>query len=1047
MLPTQPQSHVNNKINNVNKKTLESCHMLNVQGLYPNSNKFKKDLIKDILDDNQSLFMAITESHLKEDIMSAEIDISNYQLYRCDRKKRKCGGVAIYIRSDLGSIEETKLSNDTCECIVVKAEAIRTIIITCYRPPDCSIELFNEIITFIDEYLITVDMNKYKILINGDFNFPFIDWKSTEIEEEDGSYIIRFGRTGSEQQQANRLLNIANKCFLTQVINQTTRGDNILDLCFFNAEENIKSIITSETNLSDHNLIEIKIEGTLLHQINRRTIERPSELISFMDLNFFDKKIDWKKINESISDVNWSQLLENAGNTSQFKILFDNTLLKICKDNIPMRRKNKLRSRFHKRRRTFMKKRTILVNRLKTETETRKIDVINENLNRIEREIMKSHEAEREYNENIAVKNIKCNSKYFFSYAARFSSSRASIGPFIDENGEIENNGKQMSEMLSKQYKKVFSSPKENINHISDDNYPELEDMSITYRHVEEAIDELKTNSAAGPDGIPAILLKKCKLAISRPIVVLWKKSFESSDIPAALKHATICPIHKGGNRTDPANYRPVSLTSHVIKIFERIIKKEIVKHLETNEIINENQHGFRSKRSTTTQLLEHFDSIMSSLCEGFNVDVIYLDFAKAFDKVDHGILLQKMHNIGIRGKIFRWIREFLKERTQSVIVKGNCSEPVKVISGVPQGTVLGPILFIIMANDLNNNCHHTCTSYFADDTRVVAKIEDEQNVENVQIDLNNIYDWALNNNMMFNETKFEMLRYGKNSEIIDNTSYLSSSGIEIKEKTDLRDLGVRMQNDASFEEHIARVEASGRKWCSWVLRTFKSREKDVMLTLWKQLILPRLEYCSPLWLPHKRKDLERLEGIQRSFTSKIHIVSEKDYHTRLTELDMYSIQRRFERFTIICVWKILQGLTVNVNDNIKASFNERTGLKCQIKIPKLKGGKANQTKYYESFSVRGPRLFNCMPSVIRDFAGRSVVKFKTILDKYLRLIDDKPLLAGYPNTGENSLLNRSPSTVTASATTTLPAISTNGSDDEEYVAEERQEDVAPQRP
>jgi hypothetical protein len=447
------------------------------------------------------------------------------------------------------------------------------------------------------------------------------------------------------------------------------------------------------------------------------------------------------------------------------------------------------------------------------------------------------------------------------------------------------------------------------------------------------------------------------------------------------------------------------------------------------------------------TQLLEHYDNIVSALCDGFNVDVIYLDFAKAFDKVDHNILLQKVHNSGIRGKLFQWISVFLKGRTQSVIVNGQYSEPKPVISGVPQGTVLGPILFIIMANDLSKHCMHTTISCFADDTRVVARIKNAQHVENIQIDLNIIYDWAKDNNMMFNEQKFEMLRYGKDKKLIDETSYISSSGLNIQCPHDLRDLGVRMQDDCSFDEHIARVETNGRKWCSWVLRTFKTRKKDVLLILWKQLILPRIEYCSPVWLPYLRKDLERLEGIQRSFTARIEGLSEMNYHERLVELKMYSMQRRFERFTIICVWKILQGITVNVNYNIKATYNARTGLQCQIITPKRKGAQTYYTKHFESFCVRGPRLFNRMPPDIRNFAERSVVKFKRELDKHLLTIVDEPLIAGYPHRGHNSLLHREPTLATA-PTSTLPTTASGVNNGGQLQGERRRlEASATQRP
>jgi hypothetical protein len=258
---------------------------------------------------------------------------------------------------------------------------------------------------------------------------------------------------------------------------------------------------------------------------------------------------------------------------------------------------------------------------------------------------------------------------------------------------------------------------------------------------------------------------------------------------------------------------------------------------------------------------------------------------------------------------------------------------------------------------------------------------------------------------MEFNEQKFEVLRYGKIDTLISNTSYQTASGVKIETKKNVKDLGVWMQNDASFDEQIARAESSGRRWCSWVLRTFETRQRDIMLTLWKQLILPRIEYCSPLWAPYKRKDLEKIEGIQRTFTSKIAGLTNLRYHDRLKELNMYSIQRRFERFIIICVWKIIEEKTVNVNNQIRTTFNSRSGRKCVVPLPKLNGGLAMQTKLYNSFAVRGPRLFNRMPPEIRNISNSSTLRFKRMLDKYLQRIPDTPVITGYPHTGDNSLI------------------------------------------
>eukprot|EP00111_Clytia_hemisphaerica_P005573 TCONS_00016170-protein len=212
-----------------------------------------------------------------------------------------------------------------------------------------------------------------------------------------------------------------------------------------------------------------------------------------------------------------------------------------------------------------------------------------------------------------------------------------------------------MAEILSRQYVSVFSAPKpfDIIQSENDEvNVDIISDLQVTEDDLIKAINDLSQTAAPGPDGFPATFLKQCKEELSIPLCILWRQSLDKGIVPDEVKRCTITPIHKGGSRSLASNYRPVALTYHVIKIFEKVLRAHIVKHMDENNLFNPNQHGFRSWRSCLSQLLEQYDLILNILDEGANADVVYLDFSKAFDKVDHSIVLRKIKKLGIDGKL-----------------------------------------------------------------------------------------------------------------------------------------------------------------------------------------------------------------------------------------------------------------------------------------------------------------------------------------------------------------------------------------------------------
>jgi len=428
---------------------------------------------------------------------------------------------------------------------------------------------------------------------------------------------------------------------------------------------------------------------------------------------------------------------------------------------------------------------------------------------------------------------------------------------------------------------------------------------------------------AAGPDGIPVILLKNCSESLCTPIKLVlwsWKESFESGTVPKFYKESYVTPLYKKGDRARAGNYRPVSLTSHIIKIYERVLRKTIVQYLDYNNILCHNQHGFRSGRSCLTQMLDHFDDIMQGLTNNKDTDAIYLDYAKAFDKVDHRMLIEKLRLYGFSPQLVKWIESFLVERSQKVVVDGKHSYLAKIISGVPQGTVLGPILFILFINDLESCVKSSKVRFFADDTRVCKQISSEADTCELQEDLDSIILWSKQNNMKLHEDKFELIIHKANPSfalyelpfMTEQMTYEISSGEHLYPIQTLKDLGVIVSENLSWTPHINTIASRARSVAAWVLGVFKTRDRTTMLTLYKSLVRSHLEYCCPLWHPSKISDIQQLEGVQRTFTAKISGVQHLNYWERLKALKVMSLQRRRERYIILQMWKILHDLIPN---------------------------------------------------------------------------------------------------------------------------------------
>ena len=323
------------------------------------------------------------------------------------------------------------------------------------------------------------------------------------------------------------------------------------------------------------------------------------------------------------------------------------------------------------------------------------------------------------------------------------------------------------------------------------------------------------------------------------------------------------------------------------------------------NNLFSCSQHGFLAGRSCTTQLLEFLEDVTTALDNGEDVDVIYLDFCKAFDKVPHKRLLRKLWGYGIRGNVHAWIQDFLSDRKQHVRINGNLSDPVKVTSGVPQGSVLGPILFLIYINDLPEVIS-TIMKLFADDAKIYKSISTIQHVELLQLSVDEAVAWAGTWEMFFNLKKCKHLHIGTR---LEPASYQMKSGQEstkIEKVASEKDLGVIVDQALNFSEHINSKVNKANRNLGMIFRTFTFMDKEIFLNLYKSVVRPHLEYAVTVCTPLYKKDMVAIENVQRRATKLVKSIRHLTYEERLKILGLPSLEYRRERADVIEVFKIL---------------------------------------------------------------------------------------------------------------------------------------------
>lgn len=860
-----------------------------------------------ILNSNPTIIL-ITETWLTDQVPDSLIQMPGYVMIRKDRGTVG-GGVCIFVKS---KIEEHKVhvaisqnfqSTGAVESLwlEIKISNIKFLVACVYRPKQKTTEEHNQaLIQDIEKAM----MLKEPVFIMGDFNYPEIDWDKLEIHPHN-------------QCSYNFLESYKNHRGY-QHINFPTRYRNdqmsLLDLLISNEKKLLFDIQQhAPLGKSDHLVLSAKTQFQIITQATRKIYKR----------QFW--KADYAAVNDTLN-----QQLHHLSNTISIDNFYE-AITTTINTHIPIKPLKVNPQKPWLTREVFkeiQKKRNLWhkYQNNKSEERYQKYQQQNNKAN------IYMHSARKTYEHNLLANN-----KQFYSYINHTLNSKHTNFSIIDKTSQQPlESSLEIAECFAEQFESVFTklTPNTTVPMLPLNTYSgsEINNIVFTSEKVEYAIQSLKLNSCPGHDEIPPVFLKNCVQTIKEPLANLLNNIISTGEFPMAWKKAIVTPIYKKGNKQLAENYRPVSLTNALSKCMEKIITKELTDFFLETHIIPEQQHGFVPRKSTFTNLLTRLNEWTRADDNQEPTDVIYLDFEKAFDKIPIEFLKYKLNHYGVRGKLLQFIGDgFLAGRTFQVRVDSVLSQEHKVHSGVPQGSVLGPLLFIAYLSDLYQGLNTTNAS-FADDGNVYANPLLQH--ADLQFDLDNIKRWTLEWKMPLNDTKCTVLHIGKNNPRLN----YSFGPTQITAVTKQKDLGIIITSDIKWETHITQMCKKANTMIYLIQKSFKDLSKEMVLKLYKSYVRPKLEYVQSIWNPYYVKDIELIERVQRRITKLPQELKDLSYLERLAQLNLTTLKSRRTRGDLVETFKILNNhyagnlreiFHPNCNTNLRGHNKKLSKEKC----------------------------------------------------------------------------------------------------------------------